>query len=220
MKTSNKLLLSFIGLIILLMLLSDAVIWANYKNGKAGDGPLKEDIISNKLIPLKEFKVLKIDGIEHHRLSVFQSEKYEIEYWGDEKTPVRYSYNGDTLLMTVLEEWKCNLKCPVLNTVILSAANVNLNKFELPRLSIQADKGCKIEVIDMNIGRFDVQGKGGNELTIFRGESKIDSLQLKFGKGSVVKSFDVPYKYISMDVDSLKELQLTGQSLSGMKQIK
>lgn len=222
MKTSNKLLLSFLGLIVLLMLLSDTVIWANYKKGKSGDGALTDDD-NNKVnkIPVSAFKVLKIQGKVDFRQSVVKTEKYELSFWGNKDQKFLYSTQGDTMSIKLRDGDHFSLGCPSLEMVILSdESGVSLQNFDLPSLNIEADKSCDIELIDMRVNVLGVKGGEENEFVAMGEKSRIDSIHLRLGKSSVLKSFDVPYGHVSMDVDSLRELELRGESLSSMKQIK
>ena len=221
MKTSNKLLLSFLGLIVLLMLLSDTVIWANYKGGKSGDDALTEDDNKVNKIPVSAFKVLKIEGKVDFKQSVVKTEKYELSFWGKKDQQFLYSTQDDTMFIKLRDGDHFSLGCPSLEMVILSdESGVSLQNFDLPSLNIQADKFCDIELIDMKVNVLGVKGGEENEFVAMGEKSRIDSIHLQLGKSSVLKSFDVPYGKVSMDVDSLRELELRGESLSSMKQIK
>lgn len=223
MKTSNKLLLSFVGLIVLLMFLSDTVIWANYKRGKSGDGALTDDDNNNKVnkIPINAFKVLKIEGKVNFKQNVVRTEKYELSFWGEKNQQFQYSNQNDTMFIKLREDDHFSLGCPALQTVILSEhGGISLQGFELPALNILADKFCDIELIDMKVNVLDVKGGEENEFTAMGAHSQIDSINLQLGKSSRLKSYDVSYGHMSMNVDSLRELQLDAKSLSSMKQIK
>ncbi|SHM22115.1 hypothetical protein [Chitinophaga sp. CF418] len=223
MKTSNKLLLSFVGLIVLLMLLSDTVMWANFKRGRSGDGLLTDDDNKGKeiRIPVSAFKVLKIEGVASDRLTVDRDEKYQIYFWGDKDQRFDYSTRNDTMFIKLKDGDHFVLECPALQTVILSEGNgISLRRFELPSLNILAGKSCNVELIDMKVNVLDVKGGEESEFVAMGKKSLIDSIHLQLGQSSVLKSYEVPYGHVSMAVDSLRELQLTGESLTSMKQIK
>ncbi|PWV48148.1 hypothetical protein [Chitinophaga sp. S165] len=222
MKTSNKLLLSFVGLIVLLMLLADTVMWANYKRGKSGDGDLGADehFTRTKTIPINAFKVLKIEGDGQRKQDVIRREKYEISFLGD-STQFVYAVQNDTMFIKLRGEGQFVLGCPEVKTVILSGGSgVSLQNFDVHEMNISADNSSYIELISLKANVLNV--KGGEETEYFAmGEySQIDSIHLQLGKSSSLKSFDVPYGHVSMDVDNLQELELRGKSLSSMKQIK
>jgi len=222
MKTSNKLLLSFVGLIVLLMLLSDTVMWANYKRGRSGDGLLTDDDNTReRMIPVSAYKVLKIEGMTRNRLTVDRGEKYQIKFWGDKDQQLNYSTRNDTMFIKLRGENPFVLQCPALQTVILSeGTGISLRDFDLPALNIQAGKSCDIELIDVKVNVLDVSGGEENAFTAMGNKSRVDSIHLQLGKSSVLKSFEVPYGHVSMAVDNLRELQLTGESLTSMKQIR
>ncbi|SDE99432.1 hypothetical protein [Chitinophaga filiformis] len=223
MKTSNKLLLSFVGLIVLLMLLSDTVMWANYKRGRSGDGLLTDDDKNGKerKTPVSAFKVLKIEGISSDRLTVERDEKYQIYFWGEKDRKFDYSVQNDTMFIKMKDGDDFVLECPALQTVILSEGNgVSLRNFNLPSLNILAGKSCNVQLIDMKVNVLDVKGGEENEFEAAGKNSQVDSIYLQLGKSSVLRSYAVPYGHVSMAVDSLRELELTGESLTSMKQIK
>ncbi len=222
MKTSNKLLLSFVGLIVLLMLLADTVMWANYKRGKSGDGDLGADgnYTRTKTIPVSAFKVLKIEGDGDRKQDVLRKEKYEISFLGD-STQFVYSVQNDTMFIKLRGGGQFMLGCPEVKTVILSdGGGVSLQNFDVHEMNISADRSSYIELINLKANVLNV--KGGEETEYFAmGEySKIDSIHLQLGKYSTLRSYDVPYEHVSMDVDNLENLELRGKSLSSMKQIK
>ncbi|MCF6406581.1 hypothetical protein L3C95_27030 [Chitinophaga filiformis] len=223
MKTSNKLLLSFVGLIVLLMLLSDTVMWANYKRGKSGDGLLTDDNNNSKehKIAVNAFKVLKIEGTSSDRLTVDSDEKYQISFWGEKDQRFDYRTQNDTMFIKLKDGEHFTLQCPALQTVILSeGTGISVREFKLPSLNILAGKSCRIELIDMNVNVLDVTGGEENEFIAMGNKSLVDSIHLQLGKSSVLKSYEVPYGRVSMAVDSLRELELRGESLTSMKQIK
>ena len=222
MKTSNKLLLSFVGLIVVLMLLSDTVMWANYKRGRSGDGLLTDDDNGKEISkPVNAFKVLKIEGKVNDRLTVVRGEKYQIKFWGDKDQRFNYSTQNDTMLIKLRDGDHFTLGCPALQTVILSeGSGISMQEFNLPALNILADKSCNIELINMKVNVLDVKGGEENEFTAMGKDSKVDSISLQLGKSSVLKSYEVPYGHVSMAVDNLRGLELTGESLTSMKQIR
>lgn len=223
MKTSTKLLLSFVGLIVLLMLLVDTVLWANYKRGKSGDGGLNPDehYANIRTVHINAFHVLKINSKIGHKQSVVKAEKYEITFWGEEKQQLPYSIQNDTMFINLRDGESFSVGCPDLKTVILSGDNgVSLQNFDLPALSIIAGESCKIELTGMKVGVLDIKGGEFSEFEAGGSDSRIDSINLQLGASSAIRSYDVPYNHVSMNVDKLKDLQLTGASLSSMKQIK
>jgi hypothetical protein len=72
----------------------------------------------------------------------------------------------------------------------------------------------------MKVNVLDVRGGEENEFTAMGVNSHIDTINLQLGRSSSLKSYDVSYGHMSMNVDSLRELQLDAKSLSSLKQIK
>lgn len=222
MKTSNKLLLAFVGLIVLLMLLSDTVMWANYKRGRSGDGLLTDDNLNMKRdrITTSAFKVLKIKGDVDSHLFIESDEKYQLLFTSDKNQQPIYTAQNDTLFIELKQGHYVTVRCPALQTVILSeGTGVDIQQLHLPELNILAGKSCSMRLVDMRVKVLDVQGGEENNFQATGNNSRIDSIHLQLGKSSVLKSYDVPYGHVSMSVDSLQDLQLTGESLTSMKQI-
>lgn len=224
MKTSNKLLLSFVGLIVSLMLVSDTVIWANYKRGWSGDGPISGDdrVVKRVTVtPMPTFKVLKIEGPSTRQLEISKGEQCKLTSSGEKKPEYTYSDQNDTLYLKMGDDDQLTLKCPSLEALILSEGiSVNIRELELPALTVVTGDTCGIALYDVKVGRLDVKGGVKNDYQAQGDSSRIDSLYLVLGKFSEVRSFNIPYSYISMDVDSLSVLNLEGRSLNSMKYIK
>jgi len=224
MKTSNKLLLSFAGLIVLLMLLSDTVIWANYKRGRSGDGLLTDNDDDNgkgRSVALGQFKVVKIQGKGSDKIGIQHDEKFQISYWSDKEQQFVYSTQNDTLFITLRKDDQFTVKCPSVNTIILSGqSGVSIRDFDVPEIHVIGRDSSEIELVNNKLGILDVTAGIAADFTNTGDESRIDSIHLELGKGSRLKSFNIPYRGVSMKVDSLQELLLEGRSLSSLKQIK
>lgn len=221
MKTSNKLLFSFIGFIVLLMLLSDVVLWANYRNGRSGDVPLEgKDADGERNISLKPFKVVKIAGDENYKMTISQKDVYQMVYWGNKEKNITYSQQGDTLYVHLKNNYEFRLECPEISGVVLLNTSVDMNSMTLPELKVRAGETSDISMNGMDVNNLDIEG--GKYTTVhFSGEeSEIDSLRLVMGKHSIFKAFDVPFHHTNLQLDSLNELQITGRSLSGMKEVR
>lgn len=224
MKTSNKLLLSFAGLIVLLMLLSDTVIWANYKRGRSGDGLLTDNDNDNgqrRSIAIGQFKVIKIQGRGPDKLGIQKDEKFQISYWSDQEQQFLYSTQNDTLFITLRKDDHFTVRCPSVHTVILSeTGGVSIRDFQTPEIHVSGTDSSEIELVNNKVGILDVTAGVASNFTNTGDESSIDSIHLELGRGSRLKSFNIPYRGVSMKVDSLEELLLEGRSLSSLKQIR
>jgi hypothetical protein len=221
MKTSYKLLLAFFGLLVLLMLIADGVIWANYKRGYTGKGPIKTEVNTPQLgVKLPAFKVLKINGVPGHNLSIIKGDTGRIILSDGHQDAFLYTAQHDTVILNLEGRNVSALECAGVEAIILSSGGLVLSDFDGASLDIQSAESCFIELVNVRIGKLRVNGGAQNELRLNGSTSKIDSLQVALGKNSVMMSFDVSYGKVAVDVDSLRELQMTGASLSAMKQIR
>ncbi|SFD19720.1 hypothetical protein SAMN05518672_101995 [Chitinophaga sp. CF118] len=221
MRTGNKLLLSFVALIVLLMLLSDIVLWANFKRGKSGDGELYEKLQSDlhHTIALQPARVLQMKSDGNYDVEIKKSDKYALSYSGDSTLQLMYSQHGDTLFLEPYKDRSVILYCPDIQTILLSNANVIMSDMKLARLNIISADSCHTTLEGTSIGSFHFTGGTENYLRI-NGGAAIDSLHLKLGKYSSFISDDIPYKYTSMKIDSIKVFEIRGRSLEALKEIK
>lgn len=217
MRTGNKLLLSFVAFMVLMMLLTDILLWANLKKGITGDKgeTQKRDWHT---IALQPVKVVKIKSNQYNNIRIEKSDSFRISYAQDSLNKALYSQQGDTLFVQAREEGFITISCPDIETVVLVNSGVFLNDLHLSRLNILSDNSCSVEFNgNTAIGALYVIGGRENMLNI---NGKVDSLYLQLGPGSSFTSDDVPYKFSSMKLDSLNELNLKGSSLQALKEIK
>lgn len=221
MRTSNKLLLGLVALFVLLMLFSDIVLWANFKKGIFGQNTQTYPIKKINGIELQNVKVLKLKG--HHMLGITKSDRTTLIYDVDStKTQFTWVQNGDTLSLHLLTEDGITLCCPDINTVILSdGCNLRINdQPSLSHLTIRMADSCYTEFVRVKIGSLNITGGRESTVQVMEGASQIDSFRLQLGKSGSFKSYDIPYNYINVKIDSIKQLELTGRSLSAFKEIK
>lgn len=217
MRTGNKLLLSFVAFAVLLMLLTDILLWANFKRGITGneDNPEKNEWHTSALQPVK---VIKIESHNNYNVRIEKADSFKIGYQEDTLHQVLYSQNGDTLLVHPEENNNVVIYCPQIELVLLSKSGVTMYNMDLARLQVVAGDSCSIELINnIEIGSLHVTGGRENSFNL---NGKVDSLYLELGPGGSFRSDDVPYKFTSMKLDSLNELNLTGSSLKALKEIK
>jgi hypothetical protein len=217
MRTGNKLLLSFVAFMVLMMLLTDILLWANLKKGITGDsGEIqKRDWHTTTLQPIK---VVKIKGNQNNNISIEKSDSFKISYAKDTLNQVLYSQQGDTLFVQAREERFVTISCPEIETVELLNSGVFLNDLHLSRLNIVSGNSCSVSFGgNTEIGSLYITGGRENILNI---NGKVDSLYLQLGPKSVFTSDDVPYKFTAMKLDSLNEMNLRGSSLNALKEIK
>lgn len=217
MRTGNKLLLSFVAFMVLMMLLTDVLLWANFKKGKMGDKQeiRKRDLRTTALQPVK---VVKITSNQNYNVNIEKSDSFRISYSIDTLNQALYSQSGDTLFVQPREEGFVTIGCPEMETILLVHSGVALNNLHLSQLNILAGDVCTVGFAgNVEIGALHITGGRENSINL---SGKIDSLYLQLGPKSSFISDDVPYKFTSMKLDSLDELNLNGSSLKALKEIK
>jgi hypothetical protein len=213
MRTSNKLLIAFVAFVVLLMLGADVVMWANFKNGKTGDDILRAPQTHWKTHTLQPVKVVKVDS--KYAIDITLSDKYELTY-SDE--PLQYSQRGDTLFLQPSQSRSVILKCPDIQSLLLSQGDVNIYNLSAENLSVQLKDSSRLQISDSKFKSLHITGATQNHFRITSGNT--DSLYLQLGKGSIFNSDDVPYQFTSMKLDSLEDIRLTGRSMNALKEIK
>lgn len=217
MRTSNKLLLAFAALVVLLMLSSDILLWANFKKGISGDEYLADGIPARKhTSTIKPFKVVKLksEHPESFRVDVEQKDDYQISYEKGRNVKFLYSQLGDTLYVDAFNTQYLILYCPDMKGIIVERGNLALYNAHLRELYITVADSCRAFIPEAQIGSLHFKGGKGNQVSI---AGKVDSLFLELGKDSRFTSYDVLYKYAEMKLDSLIDLDLKGRSLWALK---
>jgi len=217
MRTSNKLLIAFVAFVVLLMLCSDIVMWANFRNGKTGDDNLSDHQSKWKTQALQPVNVVKIES--RHAIDITTSDKYELAFNDDDHGQVLYSQKNDTLFLQPSDDKRIILKCPDIQSLLIpSGGDVNIYNLNTRNLYIQLNDSSHLQLTESKVKSLRIAGLTSNELRITAGT--VDSLYLQLGKGSRFFSEDVPYQFTSMKLDSLQDLQLTGRSINALKEIR
>lgn len=217
MRTGNKLLLSFVAFAVLLMLLTDVLLWANFKRGIKGDLDEPKDNPWHT-VTLQPVKVVKIESHLNDNIRIERADSFKIGYEDHSVQQVLYSQKGDTLFVQPGDARNIVIYCPAIETVLLLKSRVTLFNMHLPSLHVVSGDSCSVELNnDIAIGSLHVTGGRGNSFTV---TGNVDSLYLELGPESAFHSEDVPYKFTSMKLDSLNELNLSGRSLKALKEIK
>lgn len=221
MKTSYKLLIAFAGFLSLLLLIANTVIWANYKRGYTGRESItvKENTPS-KFEDLPPFKVLKLQGIPGHGFPVIKTANNRILFTEHHKDAFLYTIQNDTMILNLKDNHVTILECNQLTGVVVEEGSALIQDFQAPAFEVTAAKGCDISLFNIQTDRLSIQGGESINLSVQGGSSRIDTLQVTLGRGSVVNSHDVPYGHVMMDVSNLSQLNLTGASLNALKQIR
>ncbi|SFO25209.1 hypothetical protein SAMN05428949_4664 [Chitinophaga sp. YR627] len=221
MKTSYKLLIAFAGFLVLLMLIANSVMWANFKRGYSGKGPITMEVNKPRTgLDLKPFKVLVLEGPRDSHLPVIKADKNVVVFREDQNGKFMYSYHNDTLFLNLNKHNVSVLECTDVTDVILKEGSVFLQQFNQPVLNVLAKEGCGIHIIDVQLGKLAVSGGDGCELKVEGDYSKVDSLQVTLGKNSAVESYNVPYKDVQMDIETLAVFRMEGISAASIKKIR
>jgi hypothetical protein len=227
MRTSNKLLLAFVALVVLVMLFSNIVLWANFKKGIYHDKYLdQQKAFTNQkrsVVSLMPFKVLQLKGHHMFGVSASQTGSPFILFDGDSATnQFTWSQKNDTLFVQLLSENGITLFCSDITTILLaSGCNLRVNdQLSMPHLNIRMSDSCYTELVRVKIGSLNISGGRESTVKVIESDSRIDSLKLQLGKSSSFMSYDIPYQYSSVKIDSIKTLEITGRSLSTFKEIK
>ncbi|GAA3946376.1 hypothetical protein GO495_28825 [Chitinophaga oryziterrae] len=222
MRTANKLLLSFVALLVLLMLFSDIVLWANFKRGRSGDDDLH---ISERLagIVLQPFKVLYLKGISHE-LQITTSDKATLILGGDTTGRFTYSQKNDTLFFDMHKEGGSTmLALPAIDAIYLSqGCGVTVSNFDIPQLDVHMGDNCTVDLNSMKVSKLNVDGGKESKLSMMGNgtDQGIGSFRLQLGKNSEFRSRDVAYQQTDIKLDSINVLEMTGRSLNVLKEIK
>jgi hypothetical protein len=222
MRTANKLLLSFVALLVLLMLFSDIVLWANFKKGRSGDNDLH---ISERLagIALQPVKVLYLTGISH-QLQITTSDKPTLILRGDTAGQFTYSQKNDTLFFDMHKDGGSTmLALSGIDAIYLSqGCGVMVSNFDIPQLDIHMGDSCTVDLNSVKISKLNVDGGKESKLSMMGNETDqgIGSFRLQLGKNGEFRSRDVAYQHTDIKLDSINVLEMTGRSLNALKEIK
>lgn len=219
MKTSNKLLAGFFGVLVLLLLISDIILRVNYSKGITNSNSV--NMAPNRPLTkqrLQPFKVLMLQGTGDNNNTVHLSDDDTsiLQYNGD----ATIRYGGDTLFLTYKDCHFIKLSVPVsMETVHLQKGELLLGESRLPRLTVYggANTNCFLRDVKMQAFTF-TAAKGSGFYT--EGKNEVDSIRLSLGKGSTLQFRDMVYRTAEIKVDSLRELDVSGQALEHITLIK
>lgn len=221
MKTSIKMLLVFVGIVGLLMLASDVVLWAYFKKGINGDGQkLRFGRWEDKVVALRPFKAIVLKTAYNAPLRVHASGKYSLDYPGFDSSKVRYSQEGDTLYVSTGEDEAVNVYCPPVRFIRVASGNSHLMLFNFsqPSLLLEALDDCEVNLTNLNIKQLYYKGGKNNEISAFE-EGNIDSMNIQLGWYGSVSFDDMTVGSLTIKADSLKQLNLSGAAAAGLKRI-
>ncbi|SKA07240.1 hypothetical protein SAMN04488128_102595 [Chitinophaga eiseniae] len=253
MKTSNKLLLGFLGALVLLMLSTDIILRANYSKGITNvnsGGP--RDYGTPTTITLQPFQIVKVEtvsGQPRHDtirsvkvkqiktmddtttatsettvtstwpvgfLRIKPDEHYTLTKYGSDSVLVRYA--GDTLILTVINSGDLELKAPAIKQIIAPSSHLRINDMKSPSLTVTAGPKAETYFSNSQIGILSFSGGRESNLVIDEA-TKIDSVNILLARGSRLE-FQGSYERGNMQLDSLREINLSQKVLQQIKEIK
>jgi len=228
MKTSNKLILIFFITLVSGMLISDIVLWANFKRGVLGHSPFgdrEEDNLSRTNAPLQPFKVIKVETHEEQWwVNVTLAEKYAINNFSMKDSALAsFRQVGDTLIIHPIRADRdrlINVYCPAFTTLIMeNDTKVTVSLFDQNQFAVRAGEKCVVNLSSTKFRSLDLRG-GVKSSVVFNYGCEIDTLHMALGKGSDFRSNDVPFKQVDMEMDEWAVFSVDGRSIPAMKQVK
>lgn len=225
MKTSNKLLLIFFITLVSLMLISDIVLWANFKRGVYGNnlfGNREESYKPRPATTLQPFKIIKIeaDSLEQW-VNIELAKEYAIRNDGLDSTEAKfYRQEGDTLFIRAIPKGQIFVYCPAFTTLVMNdATQTTVSLFNQDQFTVRAGEKCVVNLSSTKFRSLDLRG-GVKSSVVFNYGCEIDTLHMALGKGSDFRSNDVPFKQVDMEMDEWAVFSVDGRSIPAMKQVK
>lgn len=253
MKTSNKLLLGFLGALVLLMLCTDIILRANYSKGITNvNSGGRRDAAPPTTITLQPFRIVKVETVSGQPqrdsaysvrvkqiktmdgnatatsetrvtstwptgfLSIKPDEKYTLTKHSSDSLLVRYA--ADTLIITVFNSGDLELRAPAIKQVIAPSSHMRFNDMKSPSLIVTAGPKAETYFSNSQIGILSFSGGRESNLVI-DDSTKIDSVNIRLSKGSRLE-FRGSYDRGSMQLDSLREINLSDKALQKIKEIR
>jgi hypothetical protein len=221
MKTSNKLLLGFSGVLVLLMLLSAIILKANYNKGITNTNrhqPQQDPDYAKVTIPAFKALVLKntAANAEKHEATIYirESPEYNFEFYKN----ATYNMSGDTLVVEISKARDIVVFSPAISYIDnRTDYAITLNDIKSPKLEITTGNSVRTYMSSTKINSFAFTGGENNTLEVSE-DNILDSVKVTMNKrGSLY--FYAPYQAGEFRVDSLDNLNITGKSLQSLKRI-
>lgn len=220
MKTSNKLFLGFSGTLVLFMLLSAAILKANYNRGitnTINHQPKQDPDYAKVTIPAFKALVLKstVAKTDDHEATVYirESPEYNLEFYKN----ATYNLLGDTLYIEISKARDVVLYSPAIHYIDnRTPYAVTISEINSPQLHLNAGADVRVYMQNSKINTFSFAGGENNTLEVTE-DNVLDSVKVTMGKhGSLY--FYAPYQAGGFSVDSLDNLNIAGKSLKSLKQ--
>lgn len=222
MKTSIKMLLVFVGIVLLLVLASDVVLWAYFKKGINGDGEklqFGEKIVDNAIV-LKPFKAIVLSTNRANRLNLIADSNYRIEYKGFNGEQLPYRLDGDTLYILPNNAYEVIVRCPSVQFIRAAVNNLSLEmtRFIQPSLSVVGLNDFSLQFTNVDIKKLSYKGGQSNSV-LAQMKSNIDSVNIDLGLYGNVKFLNTTINSLSVKADSLLNLNLDKSGLLKLEKL-
>jgi hypothetical protein len=225
MKTSIKMLLGFAGIVLLLVLASDVVLWAYFKKGINGDGtalqfPGKAELYKEKISDLRPFKTIVINSDNVWITNTMRGDSIGIKKDGDEVTANYYRQVGDTLYILPVQQ-RVTVYCNSVQYIRLAADSLHLNisRLHQPVLEIHALNDCYLDLGRAEVGNFTYKG-GENNRIMGNQKSKFDTVDVQLGEYGSIDLQDGAIKNFILKADKMREFSMDELVLLNLTQFK
>ncbi|MDJ1503190.1 hypothetical protein [Xanthocytophaga agilis] len=230
MKTSNKLLLGFIGVLFAGMLTSNFILKAKYDKIKSE----KIEADEYRTLSKEAFKYLKVDGTDANfdsRISVEFAPDYEISSFQDISEFAKINFKGDTLLvkfekipdsLNIHDGRRLIIRCPSMYSFELQNIDGSMNKFKVSDLIVKLKGSSSLNVLENQIDNLIIEESDSSSCDLnmdYQEEEKgatqsyINHLKLTLKDRSSFKADDIPFKTIDPIVGDSADISLSGASL-------
>lgn len=222
MKTSIKLLLIFVGIVGMLVLASDVVLWAYFKKGINGDGqvlkfPQKGDNMEmEKMADLRPFKAI-VSSADHVR--IMNGTENRIGNYNDSSN--YFKQVGDTLYILPVKGGTVSVYCQSVQYIRLAkdSLHVAIVSLKQPSLAVNGLDKSYVEMTAPEIGNFSYKG-GKNNSIVTNGAGNLDTMDVQLGTNGSVYVQDQLIKNFRLKADSMKGLRLDEIAMLKLEQFK
>ncbi|MDJ1469885.1 hypothetical protein QNI19_15745 [Cytophagaceae bacterium DM2B3-1] len=231
MKTSNKLLLGFVGVLFAGMLTCNFILKAEYERIKT------EKIATDEFRTLSKnpFKYIRVDGRNaaiESRVSIEFATNYEISSLQEIEKFAKIRFNGDTLLVNFekipdsveVDGGKLFIKCPSLQLVDLQGMDGYVSGFKLTNLAVILKGSGEFRIFSSQIDNLTIEESDNSSCDLNSDlhsqiednnvtQSYINHLKLTLKDKSSFNADDIPFKTIDPIVGDSANISLSGASL-------
>jgi len=222
MKTSNKLLLGFLGTIIALIFFVAFQLKAEYQKINTND-PYR----NYERIALKSVKYMAINGLIDSKSSDYQNTLLIKHISGNEKTLfipkeggfrelVDFSYKGDTLIINSNINYRYPLPIFVSGivpeTIKTNCASINLDSVSVGHLQISLEKKAELVLNKTQVQKIDATLNDNSQLKLI-GNSRVDDISLDLQNQAKADLGEAKLGKISLQMSSSAKVSATKDNL-------